>query len=93
LLVSLSNRFRRIERAAFTGDFKLISATNGMHEFYDLSSDSHEEHNVYAERLPAAGALEAELHRWESTMPVPRAQPAQLDQHAMEILKSLGYLQ
>ena len=93
LLVSLNNRFRRIERAAFTGDFKLIAATNGTHQFYDLSADSHEEHNVYADRLPAAGALEAGLHRWESTVPVPRAQPAQLDEHAMEILKSLGYLQ
>ncbi|HET9319495.1 MAG TPA: sulfatase-like hydrolase/transferase [Bryobacteraceae bacterium] len=93
LLVSLNNRFRRIERAAFVGDFKLIAATNGTHQFYDLSADSHEEHNVYADRLPAAGALEAGLHRWESTVPVPRAQPARVDEHAMEILKSLGYLQ
>jgi choline-sulfatase len=93
LLVSLSERFRRIERAIFTDDFKLITATNGTRQFYDLSADPHEEHNVYAERLPVASTLEADLHHWVSTMPVIRPQPALLDRRAMEALKSLGYLQ
>ncbi len=93
LLVSLNNRFRRIERATFMGDFKLITATNGIHQFYDLGTDPHEEHNVYAERLPAASALEASLHHWALTTPVARPQPAVLDRRAIESLKSLGYLQ
>jgi arylsulfatase A-like enzyme len=93
LLVSLSERFRRIERAAFLGDFKLITSTAGTHQFYDLAVDPHEERNISDERLPAASALEAGLHNWESTIPVARPQPASLDRRAMESLKSLGYLQ
>ncbi len=93
LLVSLSDRFRRIERAAFMGDSKLIISTAGTQQFYNLAADPREEHNIYAERLPAARALEAGLHYWESTMPVARPQPALLDRRAIESLKSLGYLQ
>jgi arylsulfatase A-like enzyme len=93
LLVSLSSRFRRIERAAFMGDFKLITSTAGTHEFYNLTADPHEERNIYDRRLPAASALEAGLHDWESTTPVAHPQPAVLDRRAMESLKSLGYLQ
>ncbi len=93
LLVSLSSRFRRIERATFIGDFKLITATNGVHEFYDLATDPHEEHNVYDERPSDAEVLEAGLRQWASTMPVVRPQPATLDGQAIKVLKSLGYLQ
>lgn len=93
LLVSLNSRFRRIERAAFIGDLKLITATNGVHEFYDLATDPHEEHNVYDARLPDAGVVEASLRHWAATMPVARPQPAALDAQAIKALKSLGYLQ
>jgi arylsulfatase A-like enzyme len=93
LLVSLSRRFRRIERATFIGDLKLITATNGVHEFYDLATDPHEEHNVYDERESDAGVLEASLRHWTATMPVARPQPAALDAQAIKVLKSLGYLQ
>ncbi len=93
LLVSLSSRFRRIERATFIGDFKLITATNGVHELYDLATDPHEEHNVYNERPSDAEVLEAGLRQWASTMPLVRPQPATLDRQAIKVLKSLGYLQ
>ena len=93
LLVSLRERFRRVERAAFLGEFKLIASTNGTRDFYDLSKDPHEEDNLYVERLPVAGSLEAGLRQWVSALRPARAEPAILDRRAMDSLKSLGYLQ
>lgn len=93
LLVSLNGKFRRTERAAFAGALKLITSTNGEHDLYDLSSDPHEGHNLYAERPGEAGSMEASLQRWTAALQPPRAQPAVLNRRDMEVLKSLGYLQ
>lgn len=93
LLVSLSSRFRRLERAAFSEQFKIITATNGVREFYDLSSDPHEERNLYGAHTPAARMLEAALAQWVSGLPANQSRPAQLDPRSLRLMKSLGYLQ
>ena len=93
LMVSFNPRFRRIERAAFSGPFKLILATNRKGEFYDLSSDPHEEHDLYSQDLLAASRLETELRHWISTLPAEHARPAVLNKKAVDKLKSLGYVQ
>jgi arylsulfatase A-like enzyme len=93
MLVSLNPRFRRVERAAFSGPFKLILATNGKREFYDLSQDPHEEHNLYSQNLPAASRLEHELRQWISRLPAERSRPAVMDKSGVDRLKSLGYVQ
>ena len=93
LLVSLSSRFRRIERAAFSGPYKLITATNGKREFYDLSKDAGEEHNLYPDALEQAGLLEADLQHWIAALPKSRAHAATLDKRSVDRLKSLGYVQ
>jgi arylsulfatase A-like enzyme len=93
LLANLNPRFRRTERAAFFGPFKLIIATNGEREFYDLSQDPFEQRNLYASRLPMADRLEDGLRRWIAASPVVHSRPAALDKQEIERLKSLGYLQ
>lgn len=93
LFASLHPRFRRTERAAFSRGVKLIIATNGKQEFYDLSSDPYEEHNLYSLGLPVAARLEDGLRRWIATAPIMRPRPAPLDKQILEQLKSLGYLQ
>ncbi|MBZ5591071.1 MAG: sulfatase [Acidobacteriia bacterium] len=93
MTASLHPRFRRVERAAFSGPFKLILATNGKREFYDLSADPHEEHNLYLQNPPAASRMESELRHWISTLPGEHARPAVLDRNAVDRLKSLGYVQ
>jgi arylsulfatase A-like enzyme len=93
MTASLNSRFRRVERAAFSGPFKLILATNGKREFYDLSADPHEEHNLYSLNLPAASRMESDLRHWISALPKEHARPAVLDKRGVDRLKSLGYVQ
>ena len=93
MIVSLSPRFRRIERAAFSGSFKLIVATNGKREFYNLAADPHEEQNLYALNPVPASRMEGDLRHWVSALPPDHYRPATLDKSAVNRLKSLGYVQ
>jgi arylsulfatase A-like enzyme len=93
VLVSLHPRFRRVERAAFSGPFKLILASNGKREFYDLSADPHEQHNLYFQNLSVASRLENDLRHWISMLPAEHARPVVLDKNAVDRLRSLGYVQ
>jgi arylsulfatase A-like enzyme len=93
LFANLHPRFRRTERAAFSGSFKLVISTNGKREFYDLSKDPYELHNLYAAGLPMAERLEDGLRRWISALPTVHFHPTMLDKEGAARLKSLGYLQ
>jgi len=93
MMASFHPRLRRVERAAFSGPFKLILATNGKREFYDLSADPHEEHNLYSQALPVASRMESDLTRWISALPREHTRPAVLDKNGVNRLKSLGYVQ
>lgn len=92
-LVSLDPRFRAVERAAFSGSFKLISGTSGNREFYDLLADPQEAHNLYRRDLSAASRIESELGSWVSAQSVKRASRASLGKSEVDRLMSLGYLQ
>ena len=91
--MSFDPRFQRVERAAFSGPFKLILSTNGKREFYDLAADPHEDNNLYSQNLTAASRLESDLRHWISILPKEHARPAVLDSSGVDRLKSLGYVQ
>ena len=79
-------------RGITTDHFKYIDAPRP--EFYDLRSDPHEAHSLYAERASLAVALRDQLtgfeRRYASTRPTPTGPPLPLE--TVEKLKSLGYL-
>jgi arylsulfatase A-like enzyme len=84
-------RFRRVARAVFAGDLKLIATTSGGRELYDLSRDPGEQHNLYDADDPPR-ELEEELARWlASRRPVWRGERAILDDDARKRLRALGY--
>jgi len=92
-LVSLHPRFRRIERAVYTGSFKFIAATDGTRELYDLSKDPREEHNLYSPRMAIASRLEAGLTHGIGRVGSNNPALSQANMQAIRSLKSLGYLQ
>jgi arylsulfatase A-like enzyme len=84
-------RFRRVARAVFAGDLKLIATTAGGRELYDLARDPGEQHNLYEADVPPR-ELEDELARWlASRRPVRQGEKAVLDDDARERLRALGY--
>ena len=84
-------RFDRIERAIFSGSFKLISSTAGKREFYNLSDDSYEKINLYDDNA-LSKSLEEQLNRWLDTVKAESFTPAKLDKSAIDRLKTLGYV-
>ena len=86
-------RFRRVERAAYQGNRKLISSTAGKREFYDLSKDPREIENILPAQQAEALEMESHLTVWlKSARKVP-ARPSVLDNKTLERLRSLGYVQ
>jgi arylsulfatase A-like enzyme len=84
-------RFRRVARAVFAGDLKLIATTAGGRELYDLSRDPEERDNLYDADAPPR-ELEDELARWlASRRAVRPGEKAILDDDARERLRALGY--
>jgi choline-sulfatase len=75
-------------RALRDGRYKLIDAPRP--ELYDLATDPHEEHNLYAERPRTAEALRAGLDRLTASGDAMSVQT--LDREAMEKLAALGYI-
>jgi arylsulfatase A-like enzyme len=90
--VNLSPRFRRIERAAVSGNRKLIVSTAGKREIYDLASDPSETSNLYRTD-PRARELEAHLNVWLKTAVTKGNGAGAVDRGALDRLKSLGYVQ
>jgi arylsulfatase A-like enzyme len=92
-LYDFSARFRRIERAAYCGDRKLIVSTAGGRELYDPWRDPREERDLMAAEPERATEMERRLVEWmKSAKPrPPTAGP--LDRDAVERLRSLGYMQ
>jgi arylsulfatase A-like enzyme len=84
-------RFDRIERAIFSGSFKLICSTAGKREFYNLSEDSYEKINLYNDNA-LSKPLEKQLNQWLDTVNTESSSPAKLDKSAIDRLKSLGYV-
>lgn len=86
-----SKRFRGVQQAIFSGPMKFIEWSTGNKEFYDLSQDPDELHNL----LPAgsAAALESKLAAFRQAAAQNHAPLPQIGKKALENLKSVGYLQ
>lgn len=88
--------FKRDLRSIRAGGLKLVWASDGRHELYDLAADPWEAHNLIAERADAAGRLESDLkqalaglkgaHGGAGTGP-------ELDENTRRELRALGYVQ
>lgn len=91
VLVDLSPRFRRVERALVAGRLKLITSTTGKRELYDLGIDADERRDLSHDRRAAATLLATSLTAWvDSAARQPRS-PAKIDKQTLERLRSLGY--
>ena len=92
-LYDFSPRFRRVERAVFQGDRKLIAGTNGRREMYDPWRDPHESRNLYDPADPVARQLERVLSDWLARNARPRTPSEKSDRKTIERLRALGYIQ
>ncbi len=76
-----------------TQRFKLIHATDGNHEFYDLRQDPDELNNRYAESPEELRPLEELLTRWLASFRAKEKREApELDEDIKKRLEGLGYL-
>ena len=81
----------RTQRAIREGSLKLVVASNGTRQLFDLSTDPLEQHNLIA-IAPADGQrLETAIREWVRLMPDPKTRPVQ-NQQDMRLLKGLGYV-
>ncbi len=80
-------------RALLAWPYKLVTASSGKYEVYDLSADPNELHDISAANETRASGLGTELKAWVKTMPARPKQQLKLDGDAVQRLKSLGYVQ
>jgi arylsulfatase A-like enzyme len=85
-------RFRRVERAIYSDPLKMIVATNGKREVYNIVNDPEEQMNLIA-TTQRSGELEAVLHQWLSTLQKATRRTHTLDRDTLQRLRSLGYVQ
>jgi len=85
-------KFRRIERALFSGPLKFVNSTAGKREVYDLSRDLNEKENLYNGKDSLSKELEARLNQWLKDTKEESSSTIQLGKGAIERLKSLGYI-
>ncbi|MBD3868563.1 MAG: sulfatase [Acidobacteria bacterium] len=93
------NRWKRHLRAVIYGDDKLIWASDGDHELYDLQADPAEENNLThlpggADKVEAlTSLLENLIKRYHRDIPGDRISGGpELDEETREALRSLGYV-
>ncbi len=72
---------------------KLIWASDGWHEYYDLSTDPNELNNCYSPSLPKVKECETALQRWIVSFRPHVADTTQpgFDKDTWEKMKALGY--
>jgi arylsulfatase A-like enzyme len=80
------------ELAVLSGDWKLISRSNGEIGFYDLAADPAEDHNRYEPVNAQAAELLAALDQWLERNPLRVELKATPDPRTLERLRALGYL-
>jgi arylsulfatase A-like enzyme len=71
---------------------KIIWASDGQHEFYDLAQDPAEQHNLWGQD-PRADSFVNQLHNWHSQLKPHESNKGQagVDKATWEKLKVLGY--
>jgi len=74
--------------------YKLIRATDGTEEFYDLTTDPHEDQNLIASQTEVAARYRATLSAWQAacTPAVAAEEDHNFDARTMAMLEELGYL-
>ena len=86
--------FDRETRALYRGRYKLIATSRGELELYDLDADPREEADLSAELPEVLGELLAALAEWETGTPFYRRDVEERpSEHALQRLKSLGYVE
>jgi arylsulfatase A-like enzyme len=88
-LVVASPRFRRIERAVFAGDEKLIASSEGPRQLYDLRLDPAEQHDRHS--VARATRLERALVEWLDDSPGRPGAAPPMDEALRRRLHALGY--
>jgi hypothetical protein len=89
-------------KAVVEGTRKLIRASNGQHELYDLARDPRETRNLYDATHPVAVRLSEVLADWIVQQPVVAAtaeeqatedalRASEVDEELMQQLEELGY--
>lgn len=73
--------------------YKLIQATDGSEELYDLQTDAGEKANLVGELPEVAARLRANLAQWKKAdAPVAEAEDHAFDARTLSMLEELGYL-
>ena len=74
--------------------YKLIRATDGAEELYDLTTDPHEEQNLIAVQPDVAARYRSTLSAWQTacTPVVAAEQDHNFDARTLAMLEELGYL-
>jgi arylsulfatase A-like enzyme len=82
------------QRAIYHDGRKLISYSDGRRELFNLKSDGAEAHNLLDEQPDVAEKLQALLDAWDqATVPSGDAQPVELSDEDIELLRDIGYIQ
>ena len=92
-------KYERRLRAIIDKDVKLIWASDGDHELYDLAKDPQESRNAFdsAAYLDSRLSLMAKLAEWversdELSRPSEETREEALDEETLKGLRALGYL-
>jgi arylsulfatase A-like enzyme len=92
LMIDWHMRFKRIERAIFSGSIKFVSSTAGKREVYDLAKDPDEKENLYDGNGGISKELEMKLNGWLKDVKEESGSTIQLGKGTLDRLKSLGYI-
>jgi arylsulfatase A-like enzyme len=88
------SHYDRALRTVRTSDTKYIWASDGRDEFYDLSKDPQEEHNLITTEAERASQLRVSLDKWLGSFKHADqcGEDADFDQLTIKRLEELGYL-
>jgi hypothetical protein len=89
-LVAANRRFRRVERAVFAGDEKLIVSSEGPRQLYDLRRDPAEQNDLHAGSGDAP-RLEQAFAEWLADGPGRPGAAPPIDETLRRRLRALGY--
>jgi arylsulfatase A-like enzyme len=67
--------------------------TSGKPEFFDLSADPHEEHNLFATQQDRAAAIRGRLDEWAKDLPQQKSAPKLVNPGISDTLRGNGYTQ
>ena len=89
------DRFKRVRRVVFSGQYKYIHSSDGQHELYDLEADPRESRNL-VEVLPDVAARMAEalasLRTGQQPAPDTDAPSTPLSPDELRMMAQLGYI-